>query len=164
MLGQLKAEGNATANISYACGILVPIAIVGNKLLGLNFPTNPCKRKSLNLRNQIWTMMSPRSLSFCWKTLYIGWDQGNSHKSLWLHLSFEIFWQCLTYIYIYISTHTAIHNIYIYIHMCSPFFQSSMLCWVALHTSIIDAGIRWSWSPSPLWGGVKSFQVMSPFL
>lgn len=33
------------------CGILYGQDHVGNQLLGLNFPTNLCKRKSLNLRN-----------------------------------------------------------------------------------------------------------------
>lgn len=33
------------------CGIFYRQDHVGNQLLGLNFPTNLCKRKSLNLRN-----------------------------------------------------------------------------------------------------------------
>ena len=120
--------------------LIIPIAHVGNKLLGLNFPTNPCKRKSLNLRNHRWVL---DHYHFVGNHYILGGIRENSHKSFWLHLSFEIFWQCLTmfdiyiYAYIYMYTHTAIHNIYT--HVCSPIFKYSMLCWVALHTSIIDA-------------------------
>ena len=78
------------------CGILYQQDHVGNQLLGLNFPTNLCKRKSLNLRNhtKLSTMMSPASLSFCWigmswKSLWWG---GSGNGYLWVWRCADNFW------------------------------------------------------------------------
>ena len=96
-IGQLNAEGNAgkhtVRHIVRTGSCRESIAI------GLNFPTNLCKRKSLNLRNHTKTMNNDES----YITLIL-LDRNELEIIImegireWLPLSLEMCWQFLTYI------------------------------------------------------------------